>query len=59
MKQYEITMKLWIKLEAEAPELAEDGAKTIVDEALYAYVRANNIQASVSKAKVIWVKENK
>lgn len=60
MSHYEVTAKLWIKTAADTPEEAESIAKTTVDEALYHYV--NTVQKetknlSISKAKVIWVKD--
>jgi hypothetical protein len=62
MKQYTVTAKLWITVTVETPEEAEDIAKTTIDEALYYYVSTVNKEAkdmSISKAKVIWAKENK
>ncbi len=62
MKQYSITAKLWIKIEAKSQEEAQAIAKTIIDESLYDYVAVNqkvpaDVRMSMSKAKIIWVKE--
>ncbi len=61
--QYEVTAKLWIKTTADAPDEAERLAKTIVDEALIEYMQ-NYTQSlgenvSISKSKVIWVKDTR
>lgn len=62
MKQYEITAKLWIKVTANTQEEAQALSKTIVDEALIAYMQ-NRTETpgenlSISKAKTVWTKEN-
>ncbi len=61
MNQYEVTAKLWIKVTVETPEEAEGISKTIVDEAMYDYMqdhtRALTERMSISKSKVIWVKD--
>ena len=62
MKRYNVTAKLWIKLDAQTEEEAETTAKNIIDEALYDYVVVNqkvpDVKAGISKAKIIWVREN-
>lgn len=63
-KQYSTTAKLWIKINADTPEEAQTISKNVVDDALVEYFLANKGKkvlkgvASVSKAKVIWIKEN-
>ena len=61
MKRYNVTAKLWIKLDAHTEEEAETVAKNIIDEALYDYVvvnqKAPDVKAGISKAKIIWVRE--
>jgi len=57
MNQYNVTAKLWIKIEATSSKQAHDLSKTIIDEALYEYVNANrrpDVQITISKSKIIW-----
>jgi hypothetical protein len=59
MRTLTTTTKLWITIQANTEDDAQSQAKHIVDEALYAYIQStpgNNV--SISKAKVLWVKEN-
>jgi hypothetical protein len=60
MSGYTVTAKLWITVDAESPEEAEDVAKDTIDEAMYHYVKdvLEGTSLRISKAKVIWVKEN-
>lgn len=62
MKQYGITAKLWVKIDSETPEEAQALSKHIIDEALIEYVSVNKRvpgnKVRISKAKIIWTKEN-
>ena len=62
MKRYNVTAKLWIKLDVQTEEEAETVAKNIIDEALYDYVVAHqkvpDVKAGISKAKITWVREH-
>lgn len=62
MKQYSVTAKIWVRLKAKSSEEAENSAKTIVDDALYHYVNTVKRECittmSISKAKVVWLKDN-
>ncbi len=60
MKHYNATTKLQIKVNAQTEEEAQTIAKQTIDQALYAYSNHGSIETAVehiSKAKVIWVKE--
>jgi len=67
MNYYVITGKIWIKVFADNEEEAKDKAKKLADKAhsnyRYNFVQAGNRvspkQESISKVKIIWVKEKK
>ncbi len=62
MKQYSITAKRWIKIDADTQEEARAISKNSVDEALYDYVVVNqkvpDVTVGISKAKITWARES-